>query len=212
MTLFDQLQYSVDKADAPKVSVAVNALVTFGIGTPFINGGEEIMRTKIAAEDDLEATYYVAGDGTKISHNSYRSPDSVNSYKWDRKIEYLDYYEQYKSMIALRQEHSLFRINNASLIGRQYEGYPSKNMGFWDGDLAYSTIAAWYQNNLETLYVFANARESVQTGTVQSLISWGDSTDKVEVLFDSTGRYAVGSQLTASVMMDPYQVLLLKRI
>ena len=212
LTLYDQLLYTVDEGDAPKASVAVNALVTFGIGVPFINGGEEIMRSKVAAEDDLPETYYVAGDGTKVSHNSYRSPDSVNSYKWNTKIEYLEYFNRYKNMIQLRKDHNLFRISSASLVGRQYEEYPSKNMGFWDGDLAFSTIAAWYQNNLETLYVFANARESVTTGTLKSLISWGDSTINVEVLFDSTGKYEVGTQLSASVTMDPYQVLLLKRL
>jgi pullulanase len=212
MTLYDQLLYTVDSGAAPKASVAVNALVTFGIGVPFINGGEEIMRTKIAAEDDLPETYYIAPGGVKVSHNSYRSPDSVNSYKWENKVDYKEYNDRYASMIALRKEYSHFRISSRDLVGRQYEGYPSKQMGFWDGDLAYSTIAAWYQNSTGALYVFANARESVQSGTLKSIIGWGGASDQVEVLFDSSGRYSVGTRLSASVMMDPYQVLLVKRL
>ncbi len=212
MTLYDQLLYSVDAADAPKASVAVNALVTFGAGVPFINGGEEIMRSKVAAEDDLPETYYTAPDGTKISHNSYRSPDSVNAYKWENKVTYKDQFDAYQRMIQLRSDNPLLRISDASKIGRQYEGYPSKNMGFWDGDLAYSTIAAWYQNASSVLYVFANAREAVTTGTKISRIVWGTSTDQVEVLFDSSGRFEVGDRISGEVLLDPYQVILVKRV
>ena len=85
-------------------------------------------------------------------------------------------------------------------------------MGFWDGALSFSTIAAWYRNASDILYVFANARESVQSGALQSYIGWGVSGDYTEVLFDSTGRYSAGTRLNAGVMMDPYQVLLLKRL
>jgi pullulanase len=212
LTLYDQLLYSVDPGMAPKASVAVNALVTFGIGIPFINGGEEIMRSKIAADDDLPETYYIAPDDTKISHNSYRSPDSVNSYKWENKITYKDQFDQYQSMIQLRKDNALFRIADQSKIAQQYGTYPTKNMGFWDDDLAYSTIAAWYQNESSILYVFANARESVSVGEKVSRIVWGDSTNQVEVLFDSTGRYEVGTRFSGNVLLDPYQVLLVKRI
>ncbi|MFA5235644.1 MAG: type I pullulanase [Bacilli bacterium] len=212
MTLFDQLQYSVDKADAPKASVAVNALVTFSAGVPFINGGEEIMRSKVAAEDDLPDTYYTAGDGTKISHNSYQSPDSVNSYKWENKVTYKTQFDLYKRMIQLRKDNPLLRLSDPSKIARQFEGYPSKNMGFWDDDLAYSTIAAWYQNASSVLYVLANARETVTAGTKISRVVWDSAGAQVEVLFDSTGRYAVGSRLTNNVLLDPYQVLLVKRV
>ncbi|HOJ45079.1 MAG TPA: type I pullulanase [Bacilli bacterium] len=212
LTLYDQLLYTVDNGDAPKASVAVNALITFGIGIPFINGGEEIMRTKIAAEDDLPETYYTASDGTKISHNSYRSPDSVNSYKWENKVDYKEYNDRYADMISLRKQYSNFNITSRDLVGRQYEGYPDKHMGFFDLPTSFSTIAAWYQNASDILYVFANARESVQSGTVTSQIGWGGSSDHVEVLFDSSGRYSVGTRLSASVMMDPYQVLLVKRL
>ncbi len=213
LTLYDQLLYSVNSGDAPKASVAVNALVTFGIGVPFINGGEEIMRSKVAADDDLPETYYTADNGTKISHNSYRSPDSVNAYKWGNKVTYKDYFDRYVSMIALRQQYNNFRIATNTLVGRQGQGTDEgKQMGFWDGALAYSTIAAWYSNSQATLYVFANARESVTTGTLRSTIGWDSSGAQVEVLFDSSGQYAVGTRLTNSVTLNPYQVLLLKRL
>jgi len=210
MTLYDQLRHTVEAGQAPTATVSVNALVTFGIGIPFINGGEEIMRSKIAAADDLPETYYVAGT-EKISHNSYRSPDSVNSYKWQNKITFSAQFDKYVEMINLRKEHSLLRLSSASLIGRQYEQYPNKQMGFWDGALAYSTIAAWYRNETETLYVFANARESVTAGTLQSYVSWGTASDTVRVLFDSTGRYDPGTNFSSGVMLDPYQVLLVSR-
>jgi pullulanase/glycogen debranching enzyme len=208
LTLYDQLQGTVGVQNTPNASVGINALVSFSVGIPFIHAGEEVMRTKIAAPTDTEETYFMI-NGQKISHNSYKSPDSTNSIKWDRKVTYFAQYERYKEMIELRLSLPAFQIESSSLV------QPSNGakMGFWDGALAYSTIGAWFTNDPNhAYYVFANAREATSSGALTSLLIWGSSNDQAEVVFDSLGIHTPGTRLDGQVLMQSYQVLLLKRL
>ena len=209
LTLYDQLQGTVGVNDAQKASVAVNALVTFSIGTVFLHAGEEIMRTKIAGPQDDPDTYYVI-NGKNISHNSYKSPDSTNSFKWNLKITYYAQFQNYQQMIALRLAIPSFTVNDANAVALQ--GRTQGQMGFWDGPLAYSTIAAWYTKDPNNIYyVFANARQSLSSGPLTSQVIWGNTSDQVEILFDSLNDYPVGTKLNGFVLLKPFQVLLVKR-
>jgi pullulanase len=203
LTLYDQLQGTVGIENAPNASVGINALVSFGAGIPFIHAGEEIMRTKIAEADD-EDEYVFEINGQRISHNSYKSSDFTNSFKWDRKVTYLAQFERYASMIALRLNGLSFQLESATEVQNQ--------LGFWNSPLTYSTIAMALTKDSQPYYVFANAREAKNSGTLTSIIVWGTSQDRVEVVFDSTGHYEIGTILNGQVLMRPYQVLLVKRI
>ena len=71
-------------------------------GIPFMQAGEEMLRSKPNA----------AGG---FVENSYCSSDHVNSIKWnhlDQKI-YRDTYEYYKGLIALRKTHGVFRLTSS---------------------------------------------------------------------------------------------------
>ena len=46
-------------------------------------------------------------------HNSYNSPDSINSINWDLKHENADLFNYYKNLIALRRSHPAFRMTSA---------------------------------------------------------------------------------------------------
>lgn len=213
LTLYDQLSGTVSPSDAPKASVAINSTVLFSQGIPFIQGGEEIMRSKKADEDDLDATYYLI-NGVKISHNSYMAGDSVNAYQWQNKITYQSYFDRYAEAIALRKSYNGFRLASAANIGRQYvQGDATIRMGFWDGALAYSTIAAWYTGRpgetSKAVYVFVNAREVVTSGNLKSVIAWG--TGNVKVLYDSTGARDPGTLIADSVTLSAYSVLVVER-
>ena len=208
LTLYDQLQGTVGVQNTPNASVGINALVSFSIGMPFLHAGEEVMRTKIAAPTDTEETYFII-NGQKISHNSYKSPDSTNSIKWDRKVTYLAKYERYKAMIELRLTLPAFQVESSSLV----QPSSGAKMGFWDGALAYSTIGAWFTNDPNNAYyVFVNAREATASGSLTSLLIWGSASDQVEVMFDSLGVHTPGIRLNGQVLMQSYQVLLLKRL
>ncbi|MFZ9139162.1 MAG: type I pullulanase [Bacilli bacterium] len=203
LTLYDQLQGTVGIENAPNASVGINALVSFAAGIPFIHAGEEIMRTKIAEAED-EDQYVFEINGQRISHNSYKSSDFTNSFKWDRKVTYLAQFERYASMIELRKNGLSFQLESATEV--------QTNLGFWNSPLTYSTIAMALTKDSQPYYVFANAREAKSSGALTSIIAWGTSQDRVEVMFDSTGHYPVGTLLNGQVLMRPYQVLLVKRI
>jgi pullulanase len=203
LTLYDQLQGTVGVENAPNASVGINALVTFAAGIPFIHAGEEIMRTKIADDED-EDQYVFVINGQRISHNSYQSSDFTNSFKWDRKVTYLAQFERYAQMIELRLNGLSFQLESALDVQNQ--------LGFWNAPLTYSTIAMALTKDSQPYYVFANAREAKNSGTLTSNIIWGTSQDQVEVMFDSTGHYPIGTMLNGQVLMRPYQVLLVKSV
>ena len=110
-TLFDQLNYTLsdDGGTTPpneetvvQASVAANGLVLMSNGIAFINGGEEIFRTKIEdAEEETEGEVMMYGK--RISHNSYMSSDFTNAYKYDRKLTYKKYFDMYANLIQIRK-------------------------------------------------------------------------------------------------------------
>lgn len=73
------------------------AFVFLAQGTPFINGGQEFLRTK------------------KGDENSYESPDTINQINIGFKETYSDVYNTYKGLIALRKANSAaFGENDAA--------------------------------------------------------------------------------------------------
>lgn len=74
-------------------------------GVPFMQAGEEMLRSKIK------------GDGT-FDENSYKSSDKVNSLKWDllKEEEYKNVYEYYKGLIAFRKAHGALRLTTAEEV------------------------------------------------------------------------------------------------
>lgn len=100
-SLWDKLMATNPDASDDEL-VAMNklsaAIVLTSQGIPFFQAGEEMARTK-------------NGD-----HNSYKSPDRINQLNWDRKGEYLDLFEYYKGLIALRKATPEFRMTTGDEI------------------------------------------------------------------------------------------------
>lgn len=105
-TLWDRLKIStaddarITDADRRAMDKLTAAALFTSQGIPFIQAGQEFLRTK-------------GGD-----HNSYDKPDSVNMIRWREKLEHRDVYEYYKGLIALRREHRLFRLETADEVRR----------------------------------------------------------------------------------------------
>ena len=110
-TLFDQLNYTLsddggttepNEETVVQASVAVNGLILMSNGIAFINGAEEIFRTKIEdAEEETEGEVMMYGK--RISHNSYMSSDFTNAYKYDRKVQYKKYFDMYVDLVNIRK-------------------------------------------------------------------------------------------------------------
>ncbi len=113
MTLFDRLTQSTPDAtveDRIKMNNLAAAIYMTSQGTPFFQAGEEMLRTKPL-------------DNGGFDHNSYSSPDSVNSLKWDDLNDetYQNVYNYYKGLIAFRKAHSLLRMTSAEEIAQRIE-------------------------------------------------------------------------------------------
>lgn len=108
LTLWDKLAISADYAseeDRKKMDMLAAAIVFTSQGIPFIQAGQEFLRSK-------------PKDGG-FDENSYASSDAVNSLKWDRKSEYDDVYNYYKGLIALRKAHPALRLETAKDVSSQ---------------------------------------------------------------------------------------------
>ncbi|MBQ8888374.1 MAG: type I pullulanase [Bacteroidaceae bacterium] len=75
-------------------------------GVPFIFTGDEVMRDK------------------KGVHNSYNSPDSINTIDWKQKTTYREVFDYIKDLIALRKAHPAFRMGDAVLVRKHMEFLP----------------------------------------------------------------------------------------
>ena len=83
-----------------RIQMFANGIVLTSQGVPFLHGGVELMRDK---QED---------------HNSYQSPDAINQYNWQWKIDNADVYDYYRDVIALRRAHPAFRLTSWDAINQ----------------------------------------------------------------------------------------------
>ncbi len=105
MTLMDRIVNSradASRKDQIKMNNLAAAVYLMSEGIPFMQAGEEMLRTKVKADGSFD-------------ENSYASPDAVNSLKWNdlNDKEYQQVFEYYKGLIAFRKEHAALRLTNA---------------------------------------------------------------------------------------------------
>jgi len=119
-TLFDRLTLSMPDAALEDVVRSNNlsaAIVLLSQGTPFFQAGEELLRSKPLPEGGFE-------------HNSYKSPDSLNSIKWDVLDDslYAGVSEYYAGLIAFRKAHPALRMTSAEEVAAHITVLP--DLGF----------------------------------------------------------------------------------
>lgn len=105
-TLFDRLQNSRPDAsteDLIKMNNLAAAIYMTAEGIPFMQAGEEMLRTK------------VNDDGT-FNSNSYNSGDEVNAIAWSSlgDTAYADVFAYYKGLIEFRKAHGALRLSDAA--------------------------------------------------------------------------------------------------
>lgn len=145
LTLWDKINLSRPDADeAEKIAMhkLANTIVLTSQGVPFLHGGVEFLRSK-------------GGD-----HNSFESPDAVNSIKWEQKDKYLEVYQYYRSMIALRKAHPAFRMNGAQELKEKLLFMEEENphlLGYWlrghAGGDSWHTIGVYFNGGAEVIEV-----------------------------------------------------------
>ncbi len=116
-TLWDKIALSNaqdSEDDRIKMDQLAQAVVLTAQGIPFIQGGEEFLRTKGG------------------NNNSYNAGDAVNMFDWQRKAQYREVFEYYADLIQLRRKHPAFRLPTADAI-RQHLSFldsPSNTVAF----------------------------------------------------------------------------------
>ena len=108
-TLKDKLDATAGKTNSPEDVIKMNnlaaAIYLTAQGIPLIHAGEELLREK-------------KDEKGNIDHNSYKSPDSINSIKWSNlnKEEYQQTRDYYKGLIAFRKNHAALRLTTAEAV------------------------------------------------------------------------------------------------
>lgn len=106
LTLFDKLSLSCENYSLAKIKYAdrlAAAIVILSQGIPFIQAGQEFLRSKPLSDGGF-------------SENSYNLPDSVNSLKWNLIHQNLDTVNYYKGLISFRKTNPLLRLKTAEEV------------------------------------------------------------------------------------------------
>ena len=124
LTLWDKLYYTNSTASVEtriKMDKLAAAMVFLSQGIPFIQAGQEFLRSKPFP------------GGMVFDHNSYKSPDAINSLKWNRKTEFRNVFEYYQGLIAFRKAHSALRMYDNSQVAENLwylDNLPQHVVGF----------------------------------------------------------------------------------
>ena len=152
MTLFDKL-WAVNNgssmATVASQSRQIASLIFLAEGTPFIQAGQEFLRSK---------------DGNP---NSYNSSDAVNSLKWGARITQAKTVAYYKGLIALRKAHKAFRMNTPAAI--------NANLKFLNAPsdvLAYSINGKAAGDSWSSIVVISNPNDGAKKVTLPASGTW----------------------------------------
>ena len=147
LALWDKLAIA-NAADSTEDRIKMNklgsAIVFTSQGIPFLQAGEEMLRSKPSATTE-----------GGFDSNSYCSPDSTNSIKWDNKGNVSDVYEYYKGLIAFRKAHGALRMPVTEQV--------QEHLTFLDdmpkNVVAYTITGSPNGESVETLFVVYNANK-----------------------------------------------------
>jgi len=115
-SLFDRLTMSTQDfslEERVKMNNLAAAIVMTSQGTPFFQAGEELLRSKPLSEGGFD-------------HNSYKSPDSINSIKWDTLSDPMvqDVVAYYTGLIEFRNAHPALRMTTSEEVAEKITQLP----------------------------------------------------------------------------------------
>lgn len=150
LTLFDKIASSNPEdsiSDRVKQNNLAAAIVFTCQGTPFMQAGEEMLRTKVNE------------DGT-FNSNSYASSSELNALKWDSigDAQYEAVYQYYKGLIAFRKAHPALRMMSADDVTNSIAFLKNLDSeviayvidGKTSGDTAENIMVIYNPNRVET--------------------------------------------------------------
>ena len=190
MTLLDRITKSTpgaSKEDPIRMNKLSAAIYMTAQGIPFLQAGEEMLRAKIDASGDFV-------------ENSYNSPDSVNSIKWDTLEDeaYQNVYNYYKGLIAFRKAHAALRLTNADDVNANITSVD----GLDDNVLAFRINGGVNGETSDGIFVIFNPNNAATSVTLP------DGAWDVCVDADHAGTEAL-TTVSGSVSVEPISAMVL---
>ena len=146
-TLLDRIALTVPEAPLEELAKRNNLAAAFSIlslGVPFFQAGEEMLRTKPARKH-------------KFDHNSYRSPDRVNSLKWENLDQelYQTNVAYYKGLIEFRKAHPSLRLSTREEVARKVHPirYPNPHVTAFHIEEAQQELLLVFNADTRTVHV-----------------------------------------------------------
>ncbi len=118
-TLFDRIVLAApdeSRENQIRMNRLAAAFTILSQGVPFLQAGEELLRSK-------------PGKSGSFDSNSYKSPDSVNALKWDtlEKEEYRITRDYYRGLISFRKAHPSLHLRTRDDVFRNVHPVPLEN-------------------------------------------------------------------------------------
>ncbi|MBQ3939110.1 MAG: type I pullulanase [Clostridia bacterium] len=149
-TLYDQLVQTMNEDRLPKAYTQADAIVFLAQGVPFIQEGEEFMRSKLDPETG------------KYSGNSYNVGDFINVMDYSLKIDHMDIFEKAKEIIAFRKHNPEFRLGTRQEIKDSVTdvSHDNGNIRYSVGDMIviHSVTGASFELDGSYEIVYSNVR------------------------------------------------------
>lgn len=191
LTLFDHLQTARPEAgreDLIRMNNLAAAFYMMAEGVPFLQAGEEMLRTKVNSDGSFNS-------------NSYNSNDQVNCLKWgDLDDEaYKQVFEYYKGLIAFRKAHGALRLTSAQEVSSAV----SAVSGLDANVLAFDIKGGVNGETAEEMYLIFNANETSVT------VDLPEGNWNVYINGEKAGTQALASVADGSAVVDPVSAMVL---
>jgi pullulanase len=159
-------------------------------GVPFLQAGEEMLRSK------------PNGDGTYDS-NSYASGDEINSIKWSTldDEQYMNVFEYYKGLIAFRKAHGALRLSDAADVAEHVQSVEGLDANV----VAFDITGGINDETADEIYVIYNANEEETT------VSLPDGDWNVYINGEKAGTEILETVKEGSVTVSPISAMVLVR-
>jgi pullulanase len=185
LTLYDKLMAStkLPATDRTKVFQLTSSIPILAQGMPFIQAGQEFLRSKLGND------------------NSYQASDAINSLKWNQRTKNMTTVNYFAGLFALRAAHPAFRMDTAAAV--------RANLKFVNqarGVISYSLNGTAVGDSANTIFVAHNPNKVAVKLTLPASGTW-----QILVKGDKAGTKSQGTVKGNSVSIAAYSTLVLSK-
>lgn len=194
LSLMDRIARSTpaeSREDRIRMNNLAAAIYMTAEGVPFMQAGEEMLRSKVKEDGGFD-------------ENSFSSPDSVNSLKWDylNEEEYQNTYNYYKGLIAFRKAHPALRMTTAADVTENIIAVEGLDANV----LAFDIKGGANGDSAEGMYVIFNANNEEKQVTLPAGFAWD-----VYVNGEKAGTEVIESIRSGVAKVAPISAMVLVR-